>query len=196
MPCRVGANVMTEEIGPARRAGRRGPEVRCRTASSRAPAGAPEVPGAQIPAAPVPGVRSPGVRGPGGVPEDAVPDGTGALRVEVARVRGDAAVVAVTGEIDLRTADALRARLVEVHASGPRRLVADFAAVSFCDAAGLGALVAAHNRIAACGGEIALARVRPAQLRLLRITGLHRLFAVHPDVAGALAEHDSPSTSR
>lgn len=110
-------------------------------------------------------------------------------------MRGDTAVAAVSGEIDLRTADTLRARLVELHASGPRRLVADFTAVPFCDAAGLGALVAARNQIAAGGGEIVLAGVRPAQLRLLRITGLHRLFAVYPRVRDALAALDSPTAS-
>jgi anti-anti-sigma factor len=117
------------------------------------------------------------------------------LDVATARVSGDTAVVVVNGEIDLRTADILRARLVELHAAGPRRLVADFTAVPFCDAAGLGALVAAHNQIAATGGEIVLAGVRPAQLRLLRITGLQRLFAVHADVHGALTALDSPTAS-
>ncbi|MGP4029044.1 STAS domain-containing protein [Actinomadura sp. 3N407] len=167
---------MTDESRPARRAGRRVPEVRCRTAAqttgSRSPAAAPEFPGARIPEA-----------------------GDG-LEVEIIRVRGDTAVVVVSGEIDLRTADTLRARLVELHASGPRRLLADFTAVPFCDAAGLGALVAAHNQIAASGGEIVLSGVRPAQLRLLRITGLHRLFKVHADVRGALAALDEPTTSR
>ncbi|GAA4241155.1 hypothetical protein GCM10022254_68840 [Actinomadura meridiana] len=138
-----------------------------------------------------------------------VPGPDDPLTVEITRARGDTVVVAVTGEIDLRTADTLRARLVAVHGAGlgaglgtgpngegARRVVADFAAVPFCDAAGLGALVAARNRIVASGGEIALARVRPAQARLLRVTGLDRLFAVHPDVASALAEHDPSATSR
>jgi anti-anti-sigma factor len=100
----------------------------------------------------------------------------------------------------MRTAGPLRDALIEVHGdmrgTGRHRLVADFAAVPFCDAAGLGALVAAHNQIAAGGGEIVLAGVRPAQLRLLRITGLHRLFAIHRDAETALAAQDSPTTSR
>ncbi|WP_433469206.1 STAS domain-containing protein [Spirillospora sp. CA-142024] len=165
---------MTEETRRAVRAGRRAPEVRCRAGSVRA-ATAPGFPGAQ-----------------------AAADG---LRIEISRVRGDTAVVAVAGEIDLRTAGSLRDRLVGLHEAGPRRLVADFTAVPFCDAAGLGALVAAHNQIAAGGGEIVLAGVRPAQLRLLRITGLHNLFAIHPDVEAALSGRalsgqDSPTTSR
>lgn len=175
MPCRVGANVMTEESRSARRAGRRAPEVRCRAAAPAAVSPEPVV--------------FPGFTGlSGDEPEDG-------LEIRATRVRGDTAVVAVTGEIDLRTADTLRARLVELHASGPRRLVADFSAVPFCDAAGLGALIAARNQIAAAGGEIVLAGVRPAQLRLLHITGLQRLFAVHADVRGALAALDSSAAS-
>ncbi|MBO2466206.1 STAS domain-containing protein [Actinomadura violacea] len=118
------------------------------------------------------------------------------LAVEVAERRPGTGVVTVTGEIDLHTADGLRARLVKAHAAGARRLVLDFAAVPFCDAAGLGALVGAHNEISASGGEIVLAGVRPAQLRLLRITGLHRLFALHADVEAALGGQDSPTGSR
>ncbi|CNG19534.1 anti-sigma-factor antagonist [Mycobacterium tuberculosis] len=94
----------------------------------------------------------------------------------------------------------LRDRLVELHGrlpgAGPRRLVADFTAVAFCDAAGLGALVAAHNQIAADGGEIVLAGVRPAQLRLLRITGLHRLFTIHAAAGDVRAASGPPAASR
>ncbi|WP_218826716.1 anti-sigma factor antagonist [Actinomadura meyerae] len=156
------------------------PEVRCRAgaAAGRAPGGAP------APAA-------------GSAAGPAVAAG---LRIEVARVRGDAAVVTVAGEIDLRTAGALRDGLVELHGrlrgTGTRRLVADFGAVPFCDAAGLGALVAAHNQIAADGGEIALTGVRPAQLRLLRITGLHRLFAINAGADAACAAYGPSAGSR
>lgn len=171
---------MTEETRPARRPGRRAPEIRCRTGAGQAAARGSAAPGT------------------------AALDGTGAwapgpvagLAVEVAERRPGTAVVTVTGEIDLHTADGLRARLVKAHAAGARRLVLDFAAVPFCDAAGLGALVGAHNEISATGGEIVLAGVRPAQLRLLRITGLHRLFTVHADVADALAGQGSPTGSR
>ncbi|MDL4822042.1 STAS domain-containing protein [Actinomadura opuntiae] len=182
---------MTEETRPARRPGRRAPEVRCRTGAAQA---APR--GSAAPAAPAGALPDAGPQGA------APPDATGAwtparvadLVIEVAEPRPGTAVVTVTGEIDLHTADALRTGLVKAHAAGARRLVLDFAAVPFCDAAGLGALVGAHNEISGSGGEIVLAGVRPAQLRLLRITGLHRLFVLHSDVAGALA--GSPTGSR
>ncbi|GAA1870137.1 STAS domain-containing protein [Actinomadura bangladeshensis] len=169
---------MTEETRPVRRAGRRVPEVRCRAGAGTPPAAPPAPP----------------------VPAGGPAEAAAGLAVEVARVRGATAVVTVAGEIDLRTAGALRDRLVELHgrlpAAGPRRLVADFTAVPFCDAAGLGALVAARNQIAADGGEIVLAGVRPAQLRLLRITGLHRLFAVHAAADDVWAAPGPPAASR
>ncbi|SNS59584.1 STAS domain-containing protein [Actinomadura mexicana] len=167
---------MTEETRRPGRPGRRPPEVRCRAGAVQAAAVPDAAPGAASGAHACDG-----------------------LRIETARVGVGTAVVAVAGEIDLRTAGPLRDRLVEMHGrlpgAGPRRLVADFAAVPFCDAAGLGALVAAHNQISADGGEIALAGVRPAQLRLLMITGLHRLFAIHRDVEAALSGQDSPTRS-
>jgi anti-anti-sigma factor len=101
-------------------------------------------------------------------------------------VRGEIVAVAVNGEIDLQTADGLRSRLLELAETGYRTLVVDFAGVAFCDAAGLGALVAAHNRVAADGGEVRLSRVRPAQRKLLRVTGLHRVFDLYDDLDAAI----------
>ncbi|GLZ10921.1 anti-sigma factor antagonist [Actinomadura sp. NBRC 104425] len=115
--------------------------------------------------------------------------------MSVADVFTDAAVVTVEGEIDLGTAATLRGELLALHAAGRRGLVVDFAGVRFCDASGLGALVAAHNRVTAGGGRIRLARVRPQQARLLRITGLDRLFPTHDDLAEAVAAARSSTAS-
>src|SRR5437879_6053911 len=85
---------------------------------------------------------------------------------------GDVAVVTVSGEIDLRTAEDFRAGLLDVVEAGFGRIIVDFGRVRFCDATGLGTLVAAHNRLEPAGGLLRLACVRPAQRRLFRITGL------------------------
>ncbi len=170
-PCEVGADVMTDDNGAAGRPGRRSPGVRCRPHPAQRQAPRPaqwsstQWPSAHLrarAALPVRDVRELGEPGD--------------LRVVLARAQGDTAVAAVSGEIDLRTADTLRTRLTELHAAGFRRLVVDFAEVSFCDATGLGALVAVHNLVREQDGEVRLVRVRPAQLKLLRVTGLHRLF--------------------
>jgi anti-anti-sigma factor len=160
--------MMTDDGRTARRHDRQGAGPRCRL-------------GARPPA------RRGGVRA--GAPAPApVP-----LVTEVVRTQGETALVEVRGELDLRTAGLLRSRLLELHASGHRVLVVDFDGVPFCDAAGLGALVAARNRASALGGEVRLSRVRPAQHRLLRITGLDRVFRVYDWVDAAMAAGPAPA---
>lgn len=122
---------------------------------------------------------------------------TGAVTLDVLPVgpRGAVAVVKVMGEIDLRTADQLKTGLLRVVESGYGRVVVDFEGVRFCDATGLGALVAAHNRLVAAGGGLRLARVRPAQRRIFHITGLDRLFALHESIEEAVRGGHAPTTA-
>lgn len=108
---------------------------------------------------------------------------------------GDVIVAQVAGEIDLRTAETLRKRLLGLADAGFGRIVVDFGQVRFCDATGLGALVAVRNRLRGRDGDLSLARVRPPQLRIFRITGLHRLFALYDSVEEAVREGQAPSTS-
>jgi anti-anti-sigma factor len=86
------------------------------------------------------------------------------------------AVVEIAGEIDVHTVTALRTILLALADEGRLHIVADFTGVRFCDAAGLGALVAVNNRVAENGGTLRLTGVRPAQRRILQITRLDRLF--------------------
>lgn len=110
-----------------------------------------------------------------------------ALRVELVDGRDETAVVRVAGEIDLRSALALRDHLAAVLQAGFTSIVIDFRAVSFCDASGLNALVALANRTSAQGGGVWLSGVRPAQRRLFEITGLHRRLPITEEVEDALS---------
>jgi anti-sigma B factor antagonist len=116
------------------------------------------------------------------------------LDVSTAGPQGHTAVVKVSGEIDLRTAQALKTGLLDLVQAGFGRIVVDFGDVRFCDATGLGALVAAQNRLAPDAGGLRLAGVRPAQRRLFGITGLDRLFVLYDNVEEAVRE-DRPSTA-
>jgi anti-anti-sigma factor len=100
-----------------------------------------------------------------------------ALTITIARRDGRSAVVAVRGEIDLHTSGELRGTLACLADAGHTHIVVDFSGVRFCDAAGLGALVAVNNRLRRRGGGgLSLVGVRPPQRKLLRITGLDELF--------------------
>lgn len=116
------------------------------------------------------------------------------LEIEVVDRQAGFLVVAVSGEIDLSTADALRDRLAELGRDGAD-LVVDFAGVRFCDATGLGSLVAARNRLSPGGARIRLAGVRPAQRRLFGVTGLDQLIPLYGTVAEAAAGGRASSLS-
>ena len=108
------------------------------------------------------------------------------LVTSVVRREGATAVVEIAGEIDVHTAGELRGFLLGLAGEGHVRLVADFSGVRFCDAAGLGVLVRVNNRVAEEGGSLRLSGVRPAQRRILRITGLDQLFRHYDGVEDAL----------
>jgi anti-sigma B factor antagonist len=100
-------------------------------------------------------------------------------------IRHDAftTTLAVFGEIDLATADVLRAALsaaVSVALTGPgvHRLVIDLTGVPFLDCTGLSALVGATRRAEAL--EVALTGLQPSPLRLLRLAGLDTWFGTEP----------------
>lgn len=104
-----------------------------------------------------------------------------ALTVTVVRRDRAFAMVAIAGEIDVHTVGELRTVLLALADKGHVHIVADFAGVRFCDAAGLGALVGVNNRVAENGGTLRLIGVRPAQRRILQITRLDRLFQPYDD---------------
>jgi anti-anti-sigma factor len=91
-------------------------------------------------------------------------------------VRPDSAQL--SGELDVTGIDELWTTLDGLVDAGGRLVRVDLAELDFLDAAGLGILVRAHRRLSAVGGRLVLTGVRPAQRRLLEITGLDRVLAV------------------
>jgi anti-sigma B factor antagonist len=104
-------------------------------------------------------------------------------------VDADHTVLAVAGELDVYTAPALRTEIGDRLASGQNRLVIDLTDVEFVDSTGLGILVAGLTASRDAGGDLALVCSRPSLLKLLKITGLDEVFAVHPTAAEATAGH-------
>lgn len=96
---------------------------------------------------------------------------------------GGGAVIAISGELDLATADRTVRYVSEVidHHDGP--VSADLSGLRFCDACGLGALI----RIAAYAQQsdrgVALLRPSAALMRIMRITGVGSRLLV-PTAAG------------
>ena len=86
--------------------------------------------------------------------------------------RADAVVVVVTGELDLDSAEKLRALMRGAEAQAPT-VVLDLREVSFIDSSGLSVVVGQHHRSKSDGFRFAVAVAgAPAVERLLDLTGL------------------------
>ena len=103
------------------------------------------------------------------------------------RQEGSYTVLSVTGEIDVYTAPTLRERLNELVAGGHYELVVDMAGVDFLDSTGLGVLVGGLKRARAHDGTLRLVCAQEKILKVFRITGLTKVFPIHPTLDAALA---------
>jgi anti-sigma B factor antagonist len=95
-------------------------------------------------------------------------------------------VVDVKGEVDLYTSPRLREKIVELVEDGQIRIVVNLGEVGFLDSSGLGALVGALKRVNERGGRLVLACPDGSPLKVLTITGLDKVFAIHDSVDDAL----------
>lgn len=101
---------------------------------------------------------------------------------------GQVAVVTLPAEIDVTNADAVREDLLSVLNQGAVLLVADMSKTTFCDSAGVSALVRTFRQTAAsCSSGLRLVVGTPAVRRVLSLTGVDRLVDVFPSVAACLA---------
>jgi anti-sigma B factor antagonist len=93
------------------------------------------------------------------------------FQVEVRR-NGAAAVVAVSGELDLASGPELEAELDQLSGPDIQLVVIDLRNLDFMDSTGLSILVRAHQRLAGEGAEMGLVRGSQQVQRLLDLTGV------------------------
>jgi anti-sigma B factor antagonist len=115
------------------------------------------------------------------------------LSVDVTvRHAGGQAVVTLRGELDLASTPSLATHLTAAAACGPSVIV-DLAGLEYIGYSGLGVLVRIGKWLRAGGGDLSLAAPQPQVRKILVVTGLIDVFAVHPSVdaaaGGARAAH-------
>jgi anti-anti-sigma factor len=94
---------------------------------------------------------------------------------------GDTVRIALTGELDLATGDAVREQLERDFAAvRPSLVLVDMAEVSFCDSSGIEALICARNAAIAQGTVLRLVNVRGIARTTLEITGVLPLLTREP----------------
>jgi anti-anti-sigma factor len=95
-------------------------------------------------------------------------------------------IAALSGELDIASAPALREQLLGLLRPAASSLIIDLSAVSYADASGLTVLVGTGRRAGLLGGCLRLAAPSPEAAKVLSITGLNRHLDIFPTVHAAI----------
>ncbi len=100
------------------------------------------------------------------------------------------AVVSVSGVVDMLTSPQLETAIDGALGQQPAGVVIDFTEVEFLASAGMGVLVAAHDK---AGAEVSFSVVAdgPATSRPLKLVGIADIVSLFPNLDEALAAHQT-----
>ena len=98
---------------------------------------------------------------------------------------GDIHTIGLSGELDLATAEGVRAELDRVEGGDARSIVLDLSGLTFMDSTGVRLLVQAHLRSTADSERLTLLRGQAAVQRVLQLSGVDVLLPF-ADGAGRL----------
>jgi anti-sigma B factor antagonist len=88
------------------------------------------------------------------------------------------ALVAITGELDARTAGDLDKALAELLAQEHSRVVLDFTRLAYISSAGLRTLLRAQRAARDLGGEVRLFGLNDHVLRVFEMAGFHQMLRI------------------
>jgi anti-sigma B factor antagonist len=104
-------------------------------------------------------------------------------------------VVSLPAEIDMANAERVGGQLRAAVGAGPKVVVADMTATTFCDSMGVRALVLAHRHAAARGIELRLLLPTPAVLRVMQVLGVDAVLPIYRSREQVLAGHGAAEAS-
>ena len=116
------------------------------------------------------------------------------VRIRTVPLGSGVQVVSVEGELDLHNTKQLDQAL---ESTDHPRVILDLTEVPFVDSTALGTIVASMKSMRSQGRELLVVAGNPVVTRVLSITGLERVFSVHPSLAEAITSAlDDDSTAR
>lgn len=100
------------------------------------------------------------------------------------------AIVSVSGVVDMLTSPQLESAIDAALTQKPSAVVIDFTNVEFLASAGMGVLVAAHDK---AGTDVRFSVVAdgPATSRPLKLVGIAEIVSLYPSLDEALAARDA-----
>ena len=113
--------------------------------------------------------------------------------IKTEQLGDDSYVISLAGEVDLYTAPEFKQQLLEVIGQGAKEVIVDFTSTTFIDSTTLGVLVGGVKRLRSNDGQLSLVCSDRNITKIFEITGLDRVFAIHPSRDEAIAALDGPS---
>ena len=104
-------------------------------------------------------------------------------------------VIALAGEVDLYTAPEFKQQLLDAIGKGAKDVIVDFSDTTFIDSTTLGVLVGGVKRLRAQDGQLSLVCSDQNITKIFEITGLDRVFTIHPTRDEALAKAGASAQS-
>jgi anti-sigma B factor antagonist len=102
------------------------------------------------------------------------------LETEIRKAEAHHALVVLAGELDTSTVGQLYEELAELTREGVRHIAINLAELEFMDSTGLSAIIAAHKRAEAQGGELILFSPSHDMRRLFEVTGIDTYLNIRP----------------
>jgi anti-anti-sigma factor len=100
-------------------------------------------------------------------------------------------VVTLPAEIDTANADRVSTQIAAAFAPGPKAVIADMTATTFCDSLGIRVLVLAHQFATANGTELRLLSPRPRVLRIMEVLGVDAVLPIYHSMEEARTGHQA-----
>ena len=115
------------------------------------------------------------------------------FRATVASLTRELAIVSLSGELDLYTAERVRVAVDEAGAVGADNVIVDLSEISFIDSTALGVLVQETKRLEGRGHSLVLVTNDPRTLRVFEVTGLDRVLRTFATLRDALSQLEPDS---
>ncbi len=106
--------------------------------------------------------------------------------IKTEKLKEDAYVISLSGEVDLYTAPEFKQQLLEVVGQGGKDVVVDFSNTTFIDSTTLGVLVGGVKRLRPNGGQLTLVCTDRNITKIFEITGLDKVFRIYGSRAEAV----------
>jgi anti-sigma B factor antagonist len=101
--------------------------------------------------------------------------------------RDGAIILSVAGRVDTATAPALELAINKIIESGTRKILLNFAGVTYISSGGLRVLLATAKKLKNPGDKYALCSLAAEVHKILKLAGFTTIFSIYPSEGEALA---------